>query len=602
MNLAGRENLGRQKSALRRDRQAMDALLAMGLHGATIDQLHLGLKQPYAPRGEEIEICKALSYPLISERGEALGRYAYLNLPGVTTNPQHPRSWGPGPSLEYRLGSGSSHAVVSADIVDLWLAWQSYSTTATDAVFISLTAWGEWPAEWQTPVHWSGYDEVIVLSGQGSEALLSQIAPLMAREILRAACPPPFSTFGEMVCAGQVPIWSGLREACTPTILRTQSGEDEHRYMELGMFQAEPIDVSGGYCEGHLYYPVSVELRAVEGSGGSVVHRYRTMVVRSDGAMLAADLLPAPRGTASGMRVLALSDGTRIRGLPAASSSGTWSFEGIDRFVTWRKRAGPKPFRELSVLLRDVDAYLRTKVWIDNPTIYAGVATFIAMTFVHQVFDALPILLALGPAGTGKSEAGEAVSRLSFNSVLAGQLRAASMIRLLDQTHGLLVLDDMDGVGAASLEGDGEIAMALKQGYKRSTSRKPVADRGGRVRMVDFFGPKMVTRTKCPGAVLGLRMLAVPTQALPEGSFLPSTRYDEAALDRLRDELHAWGMANACEIRSRYESKRMGIDKRDDEIACPLRTLASFADDDFEKCLERYLAGAARTHLSTTND
>ena len=597
MKAAGKENLGRQKGALRREQTAMDALRKLGLHGATIDRLHLGLKQPYTPRGGEREVRNALSYPLLSERGEALGRYAYLNLPDVTRNPQHPRAWGPGSCSEYRLGSGSDTVVVAADILDLWLAWQTYSSVVTNITFLSRTVWGDWPAEWRTPSHWHGYGEIVVLPGAGYPDFIAEIAPLIDREVLVAACPPPSSSFGDMVRAGRAPEWSKFTETCSPAVLEANLEEGVPQTVELGMFEAEPIDVSGGYCDGHLYYPVSVELRAVDGTGGSVLHRYRTMVVRSDGAMLAADLLPAPRGTDPSMRVLALSDGTRIRGLPAASSAGTWSFDGIAAFVAWRRRTGPRPFRELPVLLGEAEAYVRSRVWFEDASAYAGVAAFIAMTFVHQVFDALPIMLAFGPAATGKSEAGEAVSRLSFNSVLAGQLRAASMVRLLDETHGLLVLDDMDGLGAVSLDGDGEIAMALKQGYKRSTSRKPVADRGGRITMVDFFGPKMVTRTRRPAPVLGSRMLCLPTGAIPADASLSATRRNDADLDHLRDEFHAWGMYIAREMRSRYESNRTGIERREDEIAVPLRTIASFADAEFARSLESYLSGPARAHL-----
>ena len=597
MKAVGKENLGRQKAALRRETSAMNALRMLGLHGATIDRLHLGLKQPYTPRGSDREVRTALSYPLLSERGEALGRYAYLNLPNVTLNPQHPRAWGPGACSEYRLGSGTGTVVISADILDLWLAWQTYSPAADDVTFISRTAWEDWPAEWRTPNHWHGHERIVVLPGAGCSDFLTEIAPLMDREVLTAACPPPSSTFGDIVRAGRAPDWSNFIETALPVVMKASSGEGENRTVELGMFEAQPIDVSGGYCDGHLYYPVSVELRAVDSTGGSVLHRYRTMVVRSDGALLAADLLPAPRGTDRTMRVLALSDGTRIRGLPAASSAGTWAFGGIEAFVAWRRRTGPRPFRDLPVLLAEAETYIRSRVWLEDVSAYTGVAAFVAMTFVHQVFDALPIMLALGPAATGKSEAGEAVSRLSFNGVLAGQLRAASMVRLLDETHGLLVLDDMDGLGAVSLDGDGEIAMALKQGYKRSTSRKPVADRGGRITMVDFFGPKMVTRTRSPAPVLGSRMLCLPSSAIPSGGSLSATPRNDHELDQLRDEFHAWAMSVAREMRSRYESYRTGIERREDEIAVPLRTIASFADAEFARSLEAYLSGPARAHL-----
>ena len=129
MKAAGKENLGRQKAALRREQTAMDALRKLGLHGATIDRLHLGLKQPYIPRGGEREVRNALSYPLLSERGEALGRYAYLNLPDVTRKSSAPSCVGSrillGISARFAIrhcGGCSGHPGSLAGLADLFVS------------------------------------------------------------------------------------------------------------------------------------------------------------------------------------------------------------------------------------------------------------------------------------------------------------------------------------------------------------------------------------------------------------------------------------------------------------------------------------------------
>ena len=588
MRAVGNENLGRQKAALRKSSAAMDRLRALGLLGGTIERLHLGLKQPYRSRRDGLEIRDALSFPLLSPIGEPLGRYGYINLPEVTQNPLHPKGWGPGPCAEYRLGKGEHTAVVAADILDLWFAWQCYCRNDEDAVFLARSHWDGWPAEWRSPAHWAAYDRVILLGGDGAADFIAEIAPLAIREILTFIPPPPFEDFADMVRSSQAPKWDSFLEAAAPVVLRCEGDDRSGLPIELGIFEAAPIDGSGGFAGGSLFYPVAVEQRAVD-RHGQVVHRYETMVVRSDGALLSADPLPAPCGTASSSRVLALSDGTRIRGLPAGSQAGTWSFGSIRAFVEWRKGRSARPFRDLSDLLADTERYVRSRVWLPDDDAHAVVATFVAMTHVHQVFEALPILLAVGPPASGKSELGEAVARLSFNGTVAGQLRAAGMVRFLDETHGLLVLDDMDGIGSASIDGDGEIAQALKSGYKRSSARKPVADRGGRVRMVDFFGPKMISRTRLPTPVLGSRMIAIHTGRQPSGTRLASSRYDEDALDRLRDELHCWAMEAAADTRETWSRLPIEFEGRWEEITRPLRAIAKGGGDDFlarvETCL-----------------
>ena len=567
----------------------MDKLRVLGLHGGTIERLHLGLKQAYASRHDGLEVRDALSYPLLSDQGLPIGRYAYLNLQGITTNPQHPKGWGPGPCTEYRLGNGEKIAVVAADVLDLWLAWQTYGQADEDIVFISRSQWGEWPAEWRSAQRWSSFERILLMDGDGAADFVAEIAPLTVREILQVRTPPPFQSFIDMVRSFQAPPWNTLLGSARPVQLTAEAEEPDRQPVDLGIFEAAPIDVSGGFAGGNLYYPVAVEQRHVDDRLGQIVHRYRTLVVRSDGALLSAEPLPAPCGTASTERVLALSDGTRIKGLPAASTSGTWSFNSIQQFVEWRKRRGPRPFRELSDLLETLEKHLRSRVWLPDERAYALAATFVAMTHVHQIFDALPILLAVGPAGSGKSELGEAMARVAFNGTLAGQLRAAGMVRLLDQTHGLLVLDDMDGTGAASVDGESEIAQALKSGYKRSTARKPVADRAGRIRMVDYFGPKMITRTKLPKPILGSRMVAIHTaQTAIRGALQkPLCREDE--LDGLRDELHCWALASADAVHSSYARLRVRQKDRWDEINSPLLAIGSFAKRTFRERLEAYV-------------
>jgi hypothetical protein len=292
--------------------------------------------------------------------------------------------------------------------------------------------------------------------------------------------------------------------------------------------------------------------------------------------MLVAETLPAPRGTPARQRVLALSDGTRILEEPTALGSGSWSFESIGRYVAWRTGSGSRPFRELPELLTDLEDFLRSRVWLPVDDQYLLAALYIVVSHIYQVFDAIPLILICGERATGKSELGEGISRLSFNATVAGQLRAAGMIRLLDETRGLLVLDDMDGHGAASLNGTGELAQALKTGYKRVTSVKPLADRGGRVRMVDFFGPKIVTNTVGVDAVLGSRMLAIRTAPISTSVRSDQTRWSDDKLLALRDELHCWGLASGQEVAARYRALGPPTCRRT-EIEAPLLAIADVA-------------------------
>lgn len=590
------ENVGRLKSELRRNPGAMAALLGLGLNGATVDRLHLGLKAPYRSRADGLETRDALCFPVLAEGLRPVGRYAYLNLAGVTVNAHAPVGWGPGKPLVYRLGSFAADAVavVAADVVDAWLAWQLSRGGHPETAFLSRSHCGDWPAEWRSSAFWSGFSRVLLLPGRGAPDFLREIAPGIGRDLSLIALPAPHSSVGSATTAARPPSFDELVGSTEPWMQAVPVAAGAVPAEQLGRFAATPVSVTGAYSGGHLYYPFAVEERRLQREGradaGRVVHSYATMVLRSDGHLLATELLPAPRGTPADQRILCLSDGTRIAAEPVASRTGTWSFASIEAFANWRTRGGAPPFRPLGDLVADVEGLLRSRAWLPVDGQHLLAALYVVMSHLFQVFDAIPLLLVVGERGTGKSELGEAIARLSFNATVAGQLRAAGMIRLLDETRGLLVLDDMDGDGPASVVGTGELAQALKTSYKRATSRKPIADRGGRVRMVDFYGPKVVSTTRGVDAVLGSRMLAVVTAPMPAGASLGPGRGAEAELDGLRDELHCWAMSAAGEVAAAYAAAREARTDRRAEIEAPLLALAGLAGEDVLARLRAALA------------
>lgn len=582
---AGGENLGRLKSRLRRNPQALAALRGLGIGGALVDRLHLGLKEPYRSRIDGLQVEDALCFPLLGDGMRPLGRYAYVNIPDVTVNPVGQTSWGPGPSQIYRLGSFApdADAFVAFEPMDCWLAWQLAGGSQPAATFIARSHAQGWPTEWSSPGFWSRFRRIVLVPGPGMSDFEQRIGPKIGRTIERLDLPAPFGTLGEMVRSPDRPSFDDLVAGAKAIVGVVVRGVADVAEDALGSFAAAPVRVAGAFVNGFSYYPFAIESRELETldatTRGRMVHSYSTMIVRSDGHVLSTEVLPAPRGTPADQRILALSDGTRIVSEPIASRTGTWSFAAIQRFVEWRLKGASPPFRPLSDLLTQLEAHVSACVWLPVPGHALLAAIYIVLSHVFQVFDAIPLLLVTGPAGTGKSELGEAIGRLSFNATIAGQLRAAGMIRLLDETRGTIVLDDMDGDGPASVTGTGELAQALKTSYKRSTSVKPVADRGGRVRMIDFYGPKVIGNTRGVDQVLGARMFSILTAQAPDGWSATGARADETALDGLRDELHAWGMASSSELHEIYRSADRNRTDRRAEISAPMLCIAKMAGE-----------------------
>ena len=169
----------------------------------------------------------------------------------------------------------------------------------------------------------------------------------------------------------------------------------------------------------------------------------------------------------------------------------TWSESGIRKFLSAR-RAGISPSRSALELFSDVECAVRARVELPDDNGYALVACFVMVTHVYRAFHALPVLFAVGPPQSGKSELADVVASLGFNGSLLGHATSASMTRLAEFSGGLIVLDDCESLGATGVGSD-DLRRLLRVGYKVSTARKSVVEHTGRVRMVDLFGPRMVT-------------------------------------------------------------------------------------------------------------
>ena len=575
------------RARLRRHGAALEALRHLGLTGATIDRYELGLKAPYRSRQDGHVIEDAVSFPVPDEAGRFVSRFAFYNMEGVTTNPPHPVGWGVGEPRSYWSGvaTRARPLVVVSNPMSLWLLTQSLALLdGPEPVVLTRTHTSGEPREWKDPAFWSAWSKVtLVPDGSAQdEALHVAIASRLNRTWHLLAAPLGSPDWAAHLAGGAAPVeladalhqappWSGPADLMTGGGLLDQVGE----------FEADPVHVATAFVDGNIYYPYLVEERRVEAgraaSGHRLVQHYGVRVLRSDGEVLKVHVLDAPVGTGASARVLALSDGTRITSEPSVSRFASWRFASIENFVRNRARETPV-HRPFEILLSEVEAELRAAAWLPDPSDHLIAALYVAMSFVYQAFDALPLLHIHGPKGSGKSELGGAIADLGCNGVVIGQASAAGAVRLMNEARGVLVLDDLEKIAASAGSGYGDIAQALKLSYKKSTARKPVADSAGHITTLDHFGPRVVTNTRGADPILGSRMIAISTAPMPNGlseDELP-LGCDGDRVSALRDELHAWGMVNAGMMPS-ILAKLPAIRSRQAEIERPLRALARLA-------------------------
>lgn len=597
----GEENELRLRQRLWADPLALDAVRGLGLSDETIRRHRLGLKEPYAARGSGLTVSRALAFPVLDLVGGRTGRWSYATLPGLTSHAPHPEGWGPGLSrtcYSHAADAASTIVVVSSPVT-MWLLSQALSNTLPTVVVACRSHPGGVPAEWRDPSFWRRWDTVILgmeADGDGPGARVARtVATTVGGEVLRCA-PPRGEAWDDLVrTGGSAAEIAALLAAATPWRPMEAPARASLR-SAVGDFEADPVVIEGAVVNGLMHYPITVERREIEGVGDdpAVVQRYVTRILRGDGVVLDIERLPAPRGTPAGGRVLALSDGTRIASEPLPARFATWRYNSVRRFIEARATARAPDRRELVRILADVECHLRSCVWLPHDQDFALAAAFVVATFVHRVFDAFPILLVNGLRGTGKSELGQALSSISCNGVVAGRISPAGLVRLLAESRGTVVLDDLEAISSNRTAGT-DLAQVLKIGYKASTARRVTPGRDGRIEILDFYAPKIVTNISGADPVLLSRMIAVRTAAMPAEARLPDSLLDVADV---RDELHTWAMCQAAAVAEVYRPLRSVAVSRRDEIAAPLRAVAALSDDDaFAARLE--LALAAEVELSS---
>lgn len=613
---AGLENLARSKRKLLKNPAAINWLCkVLGLSTAIIERFHLGIAEPFNLKDGRV-CSNALSVPIIGRDGRPKKRRIHYNIPRVTLNPKSDAGWGWGVPLIYYSDNAveKERLFVCGDVKDLWRLVQIAldSDAFDDVLFITGTHGGIIPEEFNDTEFWWQFEKVYF--GHSPNETGNRIA-----ENLRKIC---FADVRRVFFSEDSADWTDffsssdtaeqlvkMLDEAKPMSCGKLSSASSPAEQALGEFAIDPVNCNGAYVGGYMYYPYRVEKREIErithrdGSvTESVVASYHTKVVRSDGAVLDIGYLPAPRGTPTSERVLALSDGTRIDQAPRPNLYATWHLDSITDFIRRVAKGGKAPHRPLREILDDLEFHFRRSVWLPFEEDYAILALYTALSFVYNVFEAVPLLMVCGPKGTGKTDLGSAIEAVAFNAKTLGQGTAASAVRMLHESRGLIIWDDLEGI-AARRETDAfsDVHQMLKLSYKKKTSKKAITARNGQTTMFDFYGPKVINNTQGVDSILGSRMVTVQTKKLPAEM---RGKWDLAGSEpeltfALRNELHIWGMCAADEIDELYcRLLPENRGDRKDEILVPLRAIAELSGD--ERLIERLEQAQQREDPSQT--
>jgi hypothetical protein len=595
------QSLKKFKALLSKNQEAIDYLTNRGLSSETIDYFNLGLSQIYKDK-KDVEHKDSLVFPLINQFGKLFKPYAYYNVPGVSLNPATDNGWcASSPRLSYNTQVTEKHQymVVVEGFKDLWILHQHLQgTDLSEKVVITTSTHGSnVPVEVQSdPTIFNGIKSIF-LAFDGDEAgngICEVWKPFVGQRGYRVK---PF----EAKKKGDPKDWTDYFQAgktvedfvqllktaehlqavnldVTPTNLSDYKPGQTYAY--------NPIDISGAYVNGHLYYTVIAHETGIDPETQIMAHARVIKVIRSDGEILDYRALPMLRRPgAMETPIYAMSDGTVISDIPKVAPKSSWHWDNIQ---TWLK--GEATIRPLGDIVKNIILFLKGQIWLPNDDDYVILGLTVIVTYVQTVFQAVGYLLATGQAGTGKSQLGEVMVQLCANGTLVGDTSAATITRTLDQTRGFLVLDDIEKLtktlkgGTSSVD---DLLQILKVSYKKSTATRAVTDtKNMTVKMLDFYGVKFMTNTTGIEDILGTRTFILHTQKAKNG-FKPLD-YDLDETESIRHELHAWAMNNISLVEDAYRD--YPTTNRSLEISAPLRAIADICEEpEYHLAIDRVL-------------
>lgn len=614
-----------------RNPQALEWLSARGLTKKTIEHFYLGLSKKYANKdGLVSENC--LVYPLLNRFCQPTKKNGYYNIPGVSLNPRDANGWMAGKVTCYYAGNPTApNILVCEGAKDLWILWQHLQGTPLEQniLLVTSTHGRGTPEEWKDGAYWQNFEKIFLAQDNdpAGDEIVDKLLPLIAREAFRVKVPADCGKdWTDYFLTGKT--FEDFEQLLQDPPLAKEAflirDQDDPASKKQGLFYLNEVDISGAFIDGYMYYPQRLLSRTVEkkeDKQGAVseqcLESKKTVVVRSDGEMLTAYYVDAPKGTDDAARVLRLSDGTPLKRWPAPGPYSTWHWDSISKFINAKKKEKEtkkkvRLTRPLDVLVREIQIYLSNQVWLPYHEDYTILSLAVVATYLQSVFDAVPLFLVTGPKGSGKTELGHAMCNICANANLIGQGSAAAIARLIDISRGFVCIDDLEGIGNRGKGNDAafsDLVQGLKLSYKKATSKKLWIDmKTQATRWLDFYGIKMINNTTGVDEILGSRMITIRTRQM--------NRWEKDEWEKhrtkvsvppagLRDELHIWAFEHCKEVYKLYQERyNQGAD-RDEEIAAPLRIVAEMTGNtEIRSKLEVGLArqGTDRNHGDTVDD
>jgi hypothetical protein len=241
----------------------------------------------------------------------------------------------------------------------------------------------------------------------------------------------------------------------------------------------------------------------------------------------------------------------------------------------------PKDFVSQKELLQKVRDFIHRYLSVSES--FEKLASYyVLFSWVHDDFNELPYLRAIGEYGSGKSRFLKVVGSICYRPIFVGSSSPAAIFRIINDFKGTVIWDEAD---FGKSDTTAEIIKILNNGFSKGGSVLRCESPNGKnfdVRAFCVFGPKVIaTRFLYDDAALESRMITEDmnfNKVRPDVSLNTPAVFDEEALE-LRNQLLSYRFQNKGKFTLHAEYENREIESRLNQISVPLMSIIEDADD-----------------------
>lgn len=222
---------------------------------------------------------------------------------------------------------------------------------------------------------------------------------------------------------------------------------------------------------------------------------------------------------------------------------------------------------------------------------YRGLVALYTMgSYFYEAFDSYPYLFVNGEKGSGKTTLSKVIAEMGFNGNFMVNPTAAALARVIDQTKGLIVIDELEQQTKRE-QGRNELGMLLNAGYQKGASRTICdTENKNKPRRYDIYSPKVLANIFGLNDTLESRCISIKMKKIDNYGFGIKAPGSDLELKKIAVKMYDIMMGKTKAVIDCYsrvklmkkfkqfgdDPKELNVYGREKELYSPLLAMALF--------------------------